>query len=64
MIEIRKRGRHFALYEDDRLLAICLYRVGAEEVKRRIEALEARLIGFGDTVSPTASITGVLEREV
>ncbi len=32
-----------ALYEDGCLLAVCLYRFGAEEVRRRIEGLEAHI---------------------
>ena len=43
MIEVRKYGRHFALCDDGRLLAVCLYRVDAEAVKRRIDGLVAQL---------------------
>jgi hypothetical protein len=51
VIEVRKY-RHFALYAGERLLAVCLYRVGALEVKRRVEDLEAQL---HDTTARCAS---------
>ena len=41
--EIRRRGRHFALYERGALLALVCYKVGAIAVKTRIEALEQEL---------------------
>ena len=43
MLEIRRYKRHFALYEGDTLIAVCLYKLGAEAVKARIETLERRL---------------------
>ncbi len=43
MIDVRKYGRHFAVYEGEWLLAVYLYQVGALAVKRRIEELEAQL---------------------
>ena len=43
MLEIRRYKRHFALYEDDTLIAVCLYKLGAEAVKARIEGLKRRL---------------------
>jgi hypothetical protein len=42
-IEIRRSGRHFALYERGALLALVCYKVGALAVKGRIEALEQQL---------------------
>ena len=39
MISIHRHGRHFALYEDETLLAVCCYRKGAEAVKRRLEMI-------------------------
>ncbi len=40
MIDVRKYGRrHFAVYEEGTLVAVCLYKRGAEAVKARIEAL-------------------------
>lgn len=41
MIAVRRYGRHFAVYEEDTLVAVCLYKKGAEEVKRRLDG-EAR----------------------
>lgn len=44
MITVRRYGsRYHAVYDDDELLVVCLYRVGARAVKRRIDALEAQL---------------------
>lgn len=42
-IEVRRVGRHFALYERGALLALVCYKVGAVAVKGRIESLEQQL---------------------
>lgn len=44
MITVRKYGRrHHAVYDGEELLAVCAYKIGAREVKRRIDDLEDRL---------------------
>lgn len=42
-IEIRRSGRHFALYEAGALLALVCYKVGAIAIRTRIEALEQQV---------------------
>src|SRR5262245_42046326 len=41
--------RFFALYEGDHLLAVTVYRKGAEAVRERLQALEARLAALAHT---------------
>lgn len=45
-IEIRRSGRHFALYERGVLLALVCYKVGAIAIRTRIEALEQQVADF------------------
>jgi hypothetical protein len=33
---IKKYGRYFAVYDGEALVCVCVYRRGAEEVKRRL----------------------------
>lgn len=42
MISVRPFGRHYAVYEDEALLAVCVYRRGAEAVRDRVEGLLGR----------------------
>lgn len=39
-MEIVKRDRYFALYDQGELVCIAVYKKGAQEVKRRIEELK------------------------
>lgn len=41
-MEIRKYGRHWAVFEEGKLICITLYKKGAEEVVRKIK--EARKV--------------------
>ena len=41
--EIVNWDRYFALYENEKLLCITVYKRGAKEVKRRIEELKTQL---------------------
>ena len=40
-MEIVKRDRYFALYDQGELVCIAVYKKGAQEVKRRIEELKS-----------------------
>ena len=42
-MEIVKRDRYFALYDQGELVCVTVYRKGALEVRKRIEDLKARL---------------------
>ena|SRR5712691_9838051 len=42
-VERYRDTRQFALYDGDELLAVTMYRKGAETVRDRLQALEARL---------------------
>jgi hypothetical protein len=33
---IKKYGRYFAVYDGETLVCVCVYRKGAQEVKRRL----------------------------
>ena len=39
-MEIAKWGRYFALYDQEELVCVAVYKKGAIEVKRRIEELK------------------------
>lgn len=39
-MEIAKWGRYFALYDQEELVCVTVYKKGAQEVKRRIEELK------------------------
>ena len=39
----RYGSRFWALYDGEDLICVCVYKVGAREVKRRIEELVARI---------------------
>jgi len=39
----RYGNRFWALYDGEDLICVCVYKVGAREVKRRIEELVARI---------------------
>jgi hypothetical protein len=41
MIRVHKRGRYFAVFDDDVLIALCVYRKGAQYVKERLDSLQA-----------------------
>ncbi len=36
-MEIRKYGRHWAVYEEETLICITLYKKGAEEVVKKLQ---------------------------
>ena len=40
-MEIAKWGRYFALYDQEELVCVTVYKKGAQEVRRRIEELKA-----------------------
>ena len=40
-MEIAKWGRYFALYDQEELVCVTVYKKGAQEVKRRIEELKS-----------------------
>ena len=42
-MEIVKWNRYFALYDQGELVCVAVYKKGAQEVKRRIEELKARV---------------------
>jgi hypothetical protein len=42
-LEIENWDRYFALYENEKLLCVTVYKKGAKEVKRRIEELKTQL---------------------
>ena len=46
-MEIVKRGRYFALYDQGELVCITVYKKGAQEVKRRIEEVK-RMVELAD----------------
>jgi hypothetical protein len=48
----RAYGRFFAVYDDEELVAVCVYRVGAEAVKGRLEKLEELLRSLTTTNRP------------
>ncbi len=39
-MEIAKWGRYFALYDQEELICVTVYKTGAQEVRRRIEELK------------------------
>ena len=42
-MEIVNWDRYFALYDQGKLVCVTVYKKGAQEVRRRIEELEARV---------------------
>ena len=42
-MEIAKWGRYFALYDQEELVCVTVYKKGAQEVRRRIEELKAMI---------------------
>jgi hypothetical protein len=56
VISVRPYGRHFAVYEDDTLLAVCCYRKGAAAVKERRGDLLSRI------AEPQAQLEGAASR--
>ena len=42
-MEISKWGRYFALYDQEELVCVTVYKKGAQEVRRRIEELKAMI---------------------
>jgi hypothetical protein len=52
-IEIRRSGRHFALYERGVLLVLVCYKVGAISIRTRIAALEQQLATLRERSSET-----------
>ena len=42
-MEIAKWGRYFALYDEEELVCVTVYKKGAQEVRRRIEELKAMI---------------------
>ena len=36
-MDIKKRGRHWAVWDGDDLVCLAVYKKGAEEVKRRLD---------------------------
>ena len=40
-MEIAKWGRYFALYDQEELVCVTVYKKGAQEVRRRIEELKS-----------------------
>jgi len=42
-IERYNETKYFAVYDGSELVAVCVYKRGAKEVKRRLEELERRL---------------------
>lgn len=52
MIEVTKHGhREFAVVEDGKLLAVCVYRKGAMAVKERLETLQTSIRRLETTAS-------------
>ena len=49
MYRIEHKGRYFALYKGEELICICVYKKGAENVKRILEKLEAKLAAAENT---------------
>ena len=52
-MEIVKWNRYFALYDQEELVCVTVYKKGAREVKRRIEELKTR-VEMGKKSSETA----------
>lgn len=50
--------RYWGLYAGDHLLAVTVYRRGAQAVKEQRETLERRLAGQSQTVEGGASLSG------
>lgn len=44
-IERYNETKYFAVYDGSELVAVCVYKRGAEEVKRRLEELESFMRG-------------------
>ena len=42
-MEIAKWGRYFALYDQEELVCVTVYKKGAQEVRRRIEELKTMI---------------------
>jgi len=52
-MEIAKWGRYFALYDQEELVCVTVYKKGAREVKRRIEELRG-MVEIATNSSETA----------
>ena len=52
-MEIAKWGRYFALYDQEELVCVTVYKKGAQEVKRRIEELRG-MVEIATNSSETA----------
>ena len=53
-MEIVNWGRYFALYDQEELVCVTVYKKGAQEVRRRIEELKA-----GDEMAMASSQRGI-----
>ena len=53
-IERYKNGRLWAVYDDDQLVCITAYRVGALEVRRRLEVSSSHVERPRDDVDPSS----------
>jgi hypothetical protein len=55
--------RHYALYEGDQLLAVTVYRRGAETIRERLESLEEEIARLTPGVSGRGSAVARLRAE-
>ena len=57
-MEIAKWGRYFALYDQEELVCVTVYKKGAQEVRRRIEELKAMIAMAKQPVKEDEPILG------
>jgi hypothetical protein len=57
-MEIAKWGRYFALYDQEELVCVTVYKKGAQEVRRRIEELKAMIEKANQPIKEDEPILG------